>query len=99
MTVAVFASFYPKPGHEAEAEAELRGMIGPTRNEPGNLRYDLYRISDGPVNFHLFEVYTDQAAVEAHRATAHYKAYRAKIPEYLAEPIGVKVLANLDVLG
>jgi quinol monooxygenase YgiN len=99
MNIAVFASFYPKPGYEKEAEAELRGMVGPTRQEPGNRRYDLYRIGDSSMSFHLFEVYTDQSALEAHRATEHYKSYRAKIPEYLAEPIGVKVLSNVDVAG
>jgi len=99
MSIVVFASFSPKPGCEAEAEAELRGMVSPSRNEPGNLRYDLYRIAEGPVSFHIFEVYADQAALEAHRASAHYKSYRAKIPDYLAEPIGVKVLHGVDVAG
>jgi quinol monooxygenase YgiN len=99
MSIAVFASFHPKPGHEKDAEAELRGMVGPTRKEPGNRRYDLYRVDGDAVSFHLFEVYTDQAALEAHRATEHYKAYRAKIPDYLAEPIGVKVLSTVDVAG
>jgi len=99
MSIMVFASFAPKPGHEADAEAELRGMVAPTRAEPGCRRYDLFRNAEGNAGFHLFEVYDDQAALEAHRATAHYKAYRAKIPDYLAEPIGVKVLAGLDVDG
>jgi len=51
----------------------------------------------GADSFHFFEIYQDQAALEAHRTTDHYKAYRAAIPNHLAEPIGVKVLAGLDV--
>jgi quinol monooxygenase YgiN len=74
-------------------------MVAPTRAEPGNLRYDLYRTNTGADSFHFFEIYADQAALDAHRATGHYKAYRASIPDHLAEPIGVKVLSGLDVAG
>lgn len=95
MTVTVFASFSSKPGHEADVEKILRTMTGPTRGEPGNRVYDLYKDARG--GFHLFELYVDQAAVEAHRATAHYKAYRAAIADLLAEPIAVEILTGLDV--
>jgi quinol monooxygenase YgiN len=97
MTVTVFASFTPKPGLEADVEKILRTMTGPTRGEAGNRVYDLYKDSRG--EFHLFELYVDQAAVEAHRATAHYKSYRAAIADLLAEPIAVKILTGLDVKG
>ena len=99
MEVVVFASFSPKPGQEGAVETILRGMVGPTRGEPGNRVYDLYKANGTPATFHLFERYADQAAVEAHRATAHYKAYRAAIADLLAEPIGVKILGGLDVKG
>jgi quinol monooxygenase YgiN len=95
MAVTVFASFAPKQGQEPAVERILRGMTGPTRGEPGNRVYDLYKDAQG--GFHLFEIYNDQAAVEAHRGTAHYKAYRAAIADLLAEPISVKILAGLDV--
>jgi quinol monooxygenase YgiN len=95
MTVTVFASFLPRPGNEPDVEKILRAMTAPTRSEPGNRIYDLYKDAQGA--FHLFELYVDQAAVEAHRATAHYKAYRAAIADLLAEPIAVKMLTGLDV--
>lgn len=97
MTVTVFASFSPKPGHEADVEKILRGMTGPTRREPGNRIYDLYEDAQG--GFHLFELYIDEAAIEAHRATPHYKAYRAAIADLLAQPIAVKILTGVDVKG
>jgi len=93
--VAVFANFKPKSGAEKQVEEILRRMVTPTRQEPGCITYDLYRAQTGS-SYHLFEIYCDQAAVEAHRATDHYKAYRAKIPELLAEPIGVSVLNGVD---
>ena len=97
--VIVFASFSPNPGQEADVEEILRGMVGPTRAEPGNEIYDLYKKtadSDGTPTFHFFERYADADALQAHRDTDHYKAYRAKIMDYLSEPIGVVVLDAID---
>ena len=99
LPVIVFASFRPKPGQEAAVEKILKGMVGPTRDEPGNEIYDLYKKTEAPASYHLFERYADQAALQAHRETAHYKAYRASIVDHLAEPIGVVVLGAVDVKG
>ncbi len=92
---AIFATFVAKPGHERHVEGILRGMVTPTRQEPGCIKYDLYRAESG-LSFHLFEMYRDKAAIEDHRATEHYKAYRAKIADLLAEPIGVVIMDCMD---
>jgi quinol monooxygenase YgiN len=93
--VAIFASFVPKPDHERQVETVLRGMVAQTRLEPGCLLYDLYRAQAGN-SLHLFEVYRDRTAVDAHRATEHYKEYRTTISDLLAEPIAVAVLDEVD---
>ncbi len=100
--VIVFASFRPKPGESERVKEILDKMIAPTRNEPGNMIYNFYRgaaAGDGEVNFHLFEQYKDQVALQAHRDSAHYKAYRAAIGDHLAEPISVAVLSAIDVVS
>ena len=97
--VLVFASFEPLPGKEATVQKILQGMVGPTRQEPGNEIYDLYERKNGPDgkrSFHLFEKYTDTSALEYHRETAHNKNYRATITDHLDAPIGVVVLAAID---
>ncbi len=97
--VLVFASFEPKAGEEETVLAILKGMVGPTRQEPGNDVYDLYErknAPDGTRSFHLFEKYKDAAALDFHRETEHYKNYRATIVEHLEEPIGVVVLSPID---
>lgn len=97
--VLVFASFEPKAGQEEAVEAILKGMVGPTRQEPGNEIYDLYErknAPDGKRSFHLIEKYKDATALEFHRETEHYKNYRATIVEHLQEPIGVVVLSAID---
>ena len=69
--VIVFASFSPNLGQEGDVEEILRGMVGPTRTEPGNEIYDLYKKtadSDGAPTFHFFERYTDADALQARDA-------------------------------
>ena len=93
--VAIFATFVPKPGKEQQVEGILRGMVALTRQEPGCITYELYR-AQSSTWFHLFEAYRDKAAVDAHRAADHYKAYRARISDLLAEPIGVVLMDGVD---
>ena len=57
-----------------------------SRKEPGNLRFDLVRSLTIPTRFALYEVYLDDAAVQAHMATAHYARWRAEIEQYLETP-------------
>ena len=44
--------------------------------EPGNIRFDVARSTEDPTTFVLWEAYQDEAALEAHRATPHYLAFR-----------------------
>ncbi|WP_339096919.1 putative quinol monooxygenase [Deinococcus sp. VB343] len=98
--VSVHAVLTPKPEHVAEVEAELRVMARASRQEEGNLRYDLARERTGSgVRMHISERYRDEAAVQAHRDSAHYQAYRAKAAEWLTEPPQVSVLEEVDVVG
>jgi len=97
-SIFVFASFYPKANLESQVQEILKGMVDPTRAEPGCLRYDLYTSTKDGVLFHLFENYADAAALDFHRQTAHYKNYRAVIESLLDKPIGVVVMDPINAL-
>lgn len=56
------------------------------RDEPGCMRFDVLQDNSDPNRFFFYEVYRDEAAVEAHRASAHYARWRAVASEVLAEP-------------
>jgi quinol monooxygenase YgiN len=75
-TVAVLTAH---PGKEAELRNLLDGMIGPSRAEEGNLRYDLWADNADQGVFVLDELYADAAAVAAHRASPHFQYYVANI--------------------
>ena len=98
--VNVQAIIVPKPEYAAQVEQEMRTMVLHSRQEEGNLRYDLLREErDGLLRFHVQERYRDMAAVEAHRASAHYQAYRAKAADWFSEAPQVTVLQDVDVAG
>lgn len=98
--VNVHAVITPRPEFAAQVEQEMRTMVRRSRQEEGNLRYDLLREErDGQIRFHVQERYRDMAAVEAHRASEHYQAYRARAGDWFSEPPQVSVLTEVDVAG
>lgn len=70
-----------KPGKEAAAEALLRGLVAPTRKEPGCAGYVLHRSRAEPGVFLFYEEWKDRAALDAHLAMPYIQAAFAKIPE------------------
>lgn len=61
-------------GSEQELMTELLSTTGPTRAEPGNIRYDLYQAPTQKNYFMRFEVWRSPADLEAHKLTPHLKA-------------------------
>lgn len=57
------------------------------RDEPGCLRFDVLRDRDDEHRFLLYEVYADDDAFAAHRATPHFARWREAAARCL-EPVG-----------
>ncbi|MEN3950172.1 putative quinol monooxygenase [Iodidimonas sp. SYSU 1G8] len=63
-----------KPGKEMEFAAVSRTMSGVVEaNEPDTLVYKVFRTED-PLEFIVIEIYKDEAALQAHRDSAHVAA-------------------------
>jgi len=76
MSTTIIARFQPRPGAADSVERILRGMIAPTRGEPGCQRYDLYRTgSVEAAGYCLIERCADEAAVR--RDVAELGAHEA----------------------
>ncbi|MGC4110299.1 MAG: putative quinol monooxygenase [Nocardioides sp.] len=78
--VKIVAVLTALPGQTEALEALLNDMLAPSRAEPGNLRYDLWRDRADNNRFVLDELYLDVEAAAAHRATPHFQAYLSAIP-------------------
>jgi autoinducer 2-degrading protein len=55
----------------------LRENGASTIKEPGCRQYDILQLTSDPNQIHIYEVYENEAAVQAHRATDHFKKYQA----------------------
>ncbi|MGD0223570.1 MAG: antibiotic biosynthesis monooxygenase [Terriglobia bacterium] len=54
--------------------------------EPGIARFDVVQQQDDPTRFVLVEAYRSVEATAAHKATAHYAAWRDRMESLMAEP-------------
>jgi quinol monooxygenase YgiN len=97
MPVTVVAKIKAKAGSEAEVEKAFREMIGNVRaKEPDTLVYTLHRSAQDPTVFVFYEVYKDQAALDAHGKTDHMKALGAKIGPHLDGRPSIDVLTEVE---
>ncbi len=64
-----------KAGHEDEVIEPFRKLQEETRREPGCIGYIVQRSRENPRVYLVYEQYKDEAALDAHRATPHFKQY------------------------
>ena len=80
-----------QPEHRVAFLAATLDNAQATILEPGNLRFDVLHRTDDANRFLLYEVYRDEAAMEAHKQTPHYAAWRDAVAPWMAEPrLGIK---------
>jgi autoinducer 2-degrading protein len=74
-----------KPEHVSEFLDVIRyDAEHSEKDEPGCLRFDVIQDRDDANRFYFYEVYRDEAALEAHRQTPHFKLYAEKVQPWLA---------------
>ena len=93
--IAVLAKIPVKPGSEADFEKAMLAMAEQVRaNEAGNHLYTLCKDADG--GYTMMELYEDEAAIEAHRSSDHFKAGGASLAPYIA---GAPEITSMPVIG
>jgi (4S)-4-hydroxy-5-phosphonooxypentane-2,3-dione isomerase len=60
--------------------------LGSERDEPGCARFNVLQDAQDANVYYFYEVYKDQAALEAHRAMPHYATWREAAAEALDGP-------------
>jgi quinol monooxygenase YgiN len=81
--LGVVATLKVKPGMEQQFEAVARELVARVNaNEPGCRLYALHR-GETAGTYVFMERYVDQAAVEAHRATEHFRTLGRKMGEFM----------------
>jgi quinol monooxygenase YgiN len=86
-----------RAGTEEQAHRCLRALAEETRREPGCLAYNAHHAADNPRRLLIYELYRDEAGLEAHRQSAHFARYATgelytlveeRVPEFFA-PVAV----------
>ncbi|HEY5223806.1 MAG TPA: putative quinol monooxygenase [Microbacteriaceae bacterium] len=76
MTSALIARYHVVPGNAALVEDALRAMAERVKSdEPACLIYNANVDPDNENLYCLYEVYTNEDAVAAHRETPHFKEF------------------------
>jgi autoinducer 2-degrading protein len=94
--VVLAVTWMAKVGHEAEVTALFEKLTEQSRKEPGCAMYLVHRHKTEPRRFFIYEQYKDDAALEAHRAAAHFLQHAKKelprvadrVEGHLFEPLG-----------
>jgi quinol monooxygenase YgiN len=62
-------------GHEEEVTGLFHKLQSATRQEPGCVMYVVQQSRENPRHYLVYEQYKNEAALEEHRNSAHFKQY------------------------
>jgi len=57
-----------------------------TRQESGNIRFDVLQAEDDPARFLLYEAYQTKEDFAKHQQTPHYLRWKESVAEAMAQP-------------
>ena len=93
--IGIVATLKVAEGKSAEFEAAALKLVAAVNaNEPGCLYYGLYK-TDDPHTYVMMERYQDQAAVDAHRQTDHFKELGRAMGPFMQGRPDVQVLEQV----
>jgi quinol monooxygenase YgiN len=73
--VSYFVELKFAPEDRSEIAEILRQLAGASRQEPGCVNFIPHQLQDDPETVLIYEQYKDDAALAAHRESAHFKKY------------------------
>ena len=76
--IAIWVKVKVKPeGREQFLQAIEVDCLGSERDEPGCLRFNVLQDDNDDLTYYFYEVYADEAALDAHREAPHYAVWSA----------------------
>jgi quinol monooxygenase YgiN len=88
----IIAKVAVKPDKTRDFIAAAKEIIEKSNKEAGCSFYQLYQDPYDNAKFVFVEEYKNQAAVDAHFATEHFKGFGAKIGDLVAGPADIKII-------
>jgi quinol monooxygenase YgiN len=95
MTITKSVTFIAKDGCIDKMKELLSAMVIPSQAEVGCLFYEIVQYKDEPQRFMAVETWENEAALDGHKASAHYKIYKSSYEPFC----DIKYTDELVVLG
>jgi quinol monooxygenase YgiN len=94
--IVLIAKITTQPGKRPEAVAAFQPLLDHAETEPGTLTYRLHEDANDADALWMYEVYADQAGLDAHRASDTMKTAGRALGQLLA---GAPQLTYLSAVG
>ncbi len=94
MTITKRVTFIAKEDSIDKMKELLSAMVEPSKAEDGCIFYDIFQYENNRAKFMAVETWRDEAALDGHKASAHYKIYKSSYEPYCLE----KYTDELEVL-
>jgi quinol monooxygenase YgiN len=94
--VQLVAHLVAKPGKEQALFDALLAIVPAVRQEPGCIAYDPHVSRERADTVVMFEVWENQAALDAHAAGPNLTGLATRFDELLAAPLRIETLRRLD---
>jgi len=94
MTITKRVTFIAKPNGIEKMKELLSAMVIPSKAEDGCLFYEIVQYKEKPEKFMAVETWENEAALDGHKASAHYKVYKSSYEPYCQD----KYSDELEVL-
>ncbi|MDD3854178.1 MAG: putative quinol monooxygenase [Sulfurimonas sp.] len=95
MTITKKVTFIAKQDGIETMKKLLSAMVVPSKAEEGCIFYEIFQCKDRPEKFFAVETWRDEAALDGHKASEHYKIYKSSYEQYCED----KYSDELEVLG
>ncbi|MET0970661.1 MAG: putative quinol monooxygenase [Tardiphaga sp.] len=95
--IYIVATLTVKPEARAELIEAAKACIAGSRQEPGNIAYDLHESVTDPAKMVFVEQWENVEALEPHRKAEHYRAFGRVAANCLSAPPKIEVITPADV--
>ena len=95
--ITIVAAFSVNACDKAALLTAAKELIEKSREEEGNVTYNLYEDISDPAKMTFIEEWRDQAAIDYHNSTEHFNRICAQLGNYTAGPMKVNLYTKTSV--
>ncbi|WP_321490180.1 putative quinol monooxygenase [uncultured Hyphomonas sp.] len=94
-SVELVATLVARPGMETALVDAVLGIVPNVRKESGCISYIPHVVKDRPGTIVMYEVWADQASLDAHASGENLESLAAQFDVLLSEPLRLEVLRRI----